>query len=122
MIADSSSDPRDIATDLWPAEHGPTSPAVLITLDQDLGEATIREIDHQFKSLSTADVAGPAWRNFGRVIVVDSLEEAADIADDLAYEHVQVLTQDPNWFLENTYAITGPSSSDPKPTSRTVTR
>ena len=100
VIADRSSDAEVIATDLLgQAEHGPTSPAILICLDEDLAHATIAEVQRQLEGLPTADVAGPAWRDFGRVIVVDSHDEAADLADELAVEHVQVLTDDPSWYL-----------------------
>jgi sulfopropanediol 3-dehydrogenase len=101
VIADSTSDAEVIATDLLgQAEHGPTSPAVLICLDRELAEAVIVEVDRQLKVLPTADIAGVAWRDWGRVIVVDSDEEAAALADELAFEHVEVLTRDPAWYLE----------------------
>jgi sulfopropanediol 3-dehydrogenase len=100
VIADKSSDAEVIATDLLgQAEHGPTSAAILICLDEDLAHATIAEVQRQLEGLPTADVAGPAWRDCGRVIVVDSHDEAADLADELAVEHVQVLTDDPSWYL-----------------------
>ena len=100
VIADHTSDAEVIATDLLgQAEHGPTSPAVLICLDRELAEAVVGEVDRQLKVLPTADVAGVAWRDWGRVFVVDSHEEAAELADELAFEHVEILTEDPLWYL-----------------------
>ncbi|HYE07401.1 MAG TPA: histidinol dehydrogenase [Planctomycetota bacterium] len=100
VIADDTADAEMVATDLLgQAEHGPNSPAALITTTAALGEAVLVEIERQLRTLATADVAGPAWRDHGRVLVVESREEAAAEADALAYEHVQVLTADPDWFL-----------------------
>ncbi len=102
VIADDTADAEVCATDLLgQAEHGPTSPAVLITLSEDLGHATLREIDRQLQTLQTADVAGAAWRDYGQVIVVDTLAEAVAEADRLAMEHVEVLTAHPRFFLEH---------------------
>ena len=101
VIADHTADAEMIATDLLgQAEHGPTSPAVLICLDRELAEAVIVEVDRQLTVLPTADVAGVAWRDWGRVIVVDSHEEAAALSDELAFEHVEILTEDPQWYLD----------------------
>lgn len=100
VIADHTADSEMVATDLLgQAEHGPTSPAVLISLDPELAEATLDEIDRQLKVLPTADIAGVAWRDHGRVFVAETPEEAAALADDLAFEHVEVLTADPDWWL-----------------------
>lgn len=100
VIADHTVDAEMVATDLLgQAEHGPTSPAVLIALDLELAEATIDEVDRQLKVLPTADIAGVAWRDHGRVFVADTPEEAAVLADELAFEHVEVLTADPDWWL-----------------------
>ena len=102
VIADDTADAEVCATDLLgQAEHGPTSPAVLITLSEALGYATLREIDRQLQTLQTADVAGAAWRDYGQVIVVDTLEEAVAEADRLAMEHVEVLTANPRYFLDH---------------------
>ena len=101
VIADHTADAEMIATDLLgQAEHGPTSPAVLICLDRDLAEAVIIEVHRQLTVLPTADVAGVAWRDWGRVIVVASHEQAAVLSDELAYEHVEILTEDPQWYLQ----------------------
>ncbi|MFD0826853.1 histidinol dehydrogenase [Neobacillus sp. M.A.Huq-85] len=102
VIADETSDAEIVATDLLgQAEHGPTSPAALITTSEELALATVKEIERQLGTLKTADVARAAWEEYGKVIVVDSLEEAVVEADKLAYEHVEILTEDPRYFLEN---------------------
>ncbi|MCL4800271.1 MAG: histidinol dehydrogenase [Burkholderiales bacterium] len=101
VIADDSADVEMVATDLLgQAEHGPTSPAILITTSRALGEALPAEIERQLAVLPTADVAGAAWRDYGEIIVVDSREEAAAEADRVAAEHVEVLAREPRWFLE----------------------
>jgi len=102
VIADETADPEMVACDLLgQAEHGPTSPAALITTSRELAEQTVREIERQLKTLPTAEIAGAAWRDYGTIILVDSLEEAVKEADKLAYEHVEVLTADPDYFLRN---------------------
>lgn len=102
VIADETADAEMIACDLLgQAEHGPTSPAALITTSEKLAQETLVEIERQLKHLSTADIAGVAWEEYGSIILVDSLEEAVKEADALAYEHVEVLTRDPQYFLDN---------------------
>ncbi|WP_026585438.1 histidinol dehydrogenase [Bacillus sp. J33] len=102
VIADETADAEMVATDLLgQAEHGPNSPAALITTSEKLADETVKEIERQLETLPTADVAGAAWKDYGSIILVDSLEEAVVEADKLAYEHVEVLTEDPNYFLEN---------------------
>ena len=102
VIADETSDAEIVATDLLgQAEHGPTSPAALITTSEELANETVKEIERQLETLATADVARAAWQEYGKIIVVDSIEEAVVEADKLAYEHVEVLTEDPRYFLEN---------------------
>ncbi|TSB47422.1 histidinol dehydrogenase [Alkalicoccobacillus porphyridii] len=102
IIADETADAEMVATDiLGQAEHGPTSPGALITTSKQLAEETLTEIERQLETLPTADIARVAWQDNGSIILVDSLEEAVIEADKLAYEHVQVLTKDPNYFLEN---------------------
>lgn len=102
VIADETADAEMIACDLLgQAEHGPTSPAALITTSEALAQETLVEIERQLKHLSTADIAGVAWEDYGSIILVDSLEEAVREADALAYEHVEVLTRDPQFFLDN---------------------
>lgn len=101
VIADDTADAEVVATDLLgQAEHGPTSPAVLITTSQALAQETVQEIERQLKVLSTADVAGQAWRDYGQIILVDDLNEAVAEADRLAFEHVEVLTTNPRYFLD----------------------
>jgi sulfopropanediol 3-dehydrogenase len=85
---------------LGQAEHGPTSPAILITTSRKIAEALPAEIESQLKILPTADVAGVAWRDYGEIILVDSREEAVKEADRVAAEHVEVLTENPRYFLE----------------------
>lgn len=102
IVADHTADAEMVATDLLgQAEHGPTSPAVLVTTDEALAHATIEEVDRQLETLPTADVAGKAWRDYGQVILVDDEEEAVAEADRLAFEHVQILTEDPDYFREH---------------------
>lgn len=102
VIADETADGEMIATDiLGQGEHGPTSPGALITTSKKIVEDTLKEIERQLKVLPTADVASVSWEDNGTIILVDSLEEAVVEADKLAYEHVEVLTEDPDYFLNN---------------------
>lgn len=102
VIADETADGEMIATDLLgQGEHGPTSPGALITTSEKIVEDTLKEIERQLEVLPTADVARVSWEDNGTIILVDSLEEAVVEADKLAYEHVEVLTEDPDYFLEN---------------------
>ena len=90
------------ATDLLgQAEHGPDSPAVLLTTSRTLAEDTMREIERLLLILPTADYARQAWENFGEVIVAEDDAEMVRIADEIASEHVQVMTRDPDYFLAN---------------------
>ena len=101
VIADDSADVKMVAVDLLgQAEHGPTSPAILITTSRALAESLPAEIERQLKVLPTADVAGQAWRDYGQIILVDSLDEAVTEADGVAAEHVEILTREPRYFLE----------------------
>jgi sulfopropanediol 3-dehydrogenase len=102
IIADDSVDGELCATDLLgQAEHGPTSPAVLITNSEKLARDTMAEIERLLKILPTADAAGKAWEDFGEVIVCDDYDEMVAEADRVASEHVQVMTRDPDYFLEH---------------------
>ena len=102
VIADDSVDAELCAADLLgQAEHGPGSPAILLTTSGKLAEATMAEVERQLEVLPTGDVAGQAWRDYGQVIVCDSAEEVLRVADDIASEHVQVMTRDPDYFLQN---------------------
>lgn len=100
VIADESADPSVVACDLLgQAEHGPTSPAILATTSEALGRETIREVDWWLERWPTADVAGPAWRDHGTVILCDDDEEMVKVADEIAPEHLEVQTGDPEWFV-----------------------
>jgi sulfopropanediol 3-dehydrogenase len=101
VIADETVDGELCATDLLgQAEHGPTSPAILLTNSEDLARATVAEVERQLKLLPTGEVAGQAWRDYGQVIVAEGFEEMVLIADEIASEHVQVMTADDDFFLE----------------------
>jgi sulfopropanediol 3-dehydrogenase len=101
VVADDTADVEMIATDLLgQAEHGPTSPAICITTSRMIADALPAEIERQLKVLPTADVAGVAWRDYGEIILVASLDEAVTEADRVAAEHVEILTQNPRYFLE----------------------
>ena len=100
IIADDSCDPEMAAVDLiGQAEHGPSSPAVLLTISSTLAEKTPAAIDKLLSWLPTAAIAREAWQNHGEIIVCDSLEEMVGEANRIASEHVQVLTRDPEYFL-----------------------
>jgi sulfopropanediol 3-dehydrogenase len=102
VIADHTSDGEICAADLLgQAEHGINSPAVLLTNSEKLAHDTIAEVERQRHILSTGDIAGQAWDNYGQVILCDSYEEMVEMADFIASEHVQVMTENPNYFLEN---------------------
>lgn len=102
IIADASVDGEICAVDLLgQAEHGPTSPAALLTNSRKLAEDTIVEVERQLGILPTADIAREAWNEYGSVIVCDTVDEMVDEADRLAYEHVQVMTEDPDYFADN---------------------
>jgi sulfopropanediol 3-dehydrogenase len=101
IIADDTADAEMCATDLLgQAEHGPTSPAILLTTSAKIADGIQVEIDRQLARLPTADIAGVAWRDHGQVILCDTDEEMVAEADRIASEHVQVLTRNPRWFLE----------------------
>lgn len=102
VIADETSEPEMIATDiLGQGEHGPTSPGAIISTSETIAKEAMEEIERQLQILPTADVARESWNNYGQVIIVENEEEAVEEADKLAFEHVEVLTKNPNYFLEN---------------------
>lgn len=102
IIADKSCDAEMAAVDLLgQAEHGPDSPAVLLTNSPELAAAISDEIARQLETLPTGDVAGRAWAAFGEIILCDTLEEMVQEGDRIASEHVQILTEEPGYFLEN---------------------
>lgn len=102
VIADETVDAELCATDLLgQAEHGYNSPAALITNSRKLAEETLREIDRLLEILPTADTARVSWQDYGDVILCDSYDEMLSVTNDMAYEHVQVMTDRDDWFLEN---------------------
>ncbi len=102
VIADDTVDGELCATDLLgQAEHGYNSPAVLLTNSRKLAEDTLREIDRLLKILPTADTASVSWADYGEVILCDTYDEMLAVADDIASEHVQVMTDRDDWFLEH---------------------
>ena len=122
VIADETVDGELCATDLLgQAEHGPTSPAVLLTTSE-RSRSDDAEVDRLLSILPTAAIARVAWADYGQVIVCDSDEEMVRVADRIASEHVQVMTRDPDFFLRAHDAITERCSSDRAPTSPTATR
>jgi sulfopropanediol 3-dehydrogenase len=101
IIADKTVDAELCATDLLgQAEHGYNSPAVLVTNNEKLARATLSEIDRLLQILPTADTAGKSWQDYGEVILCDTYDEMLNIADEIASEHVQVMTDRDDWFLE----------------------
>ena len=102
LLTDHTVDAKMCATDLLgQAEHGPTSPAVMLTTSRQLGLDTMTEVERQLQTLPTADIASVAWDDYGRVIVCNSHQEMLDLANELAFEHVQVMTDDDDFFLAN---------------------
>ena len=102
IIADDTCDAEMCATDLLgQAEHGPNSPAILLTNSRKLAEDTMKEVEKQLLTLSTAETAGKAWADYGQVIVCKDYAEMVKEADRIASEHVQVMTRDPDYFLRN---------------------
>jgi len=100
-IADDTADPAVVAADLLgQAEHGPTSPAILVTTSEELARDTVREVERWLETWPTADVAGVAWRDFGAIIVCSDDEEMVAVSDEIAPEHLQVQTAEPDWFAE----------------------
>ncbi|WP_432541464.1 histidinol dehydrogenase [Kineococcus sp. SYSU DK002] len=99
VIADETADPVLVAADLLgQAEHGPNSPAALVTTSEELGRAVVAEVDRQLATLATRDIAGAAWRDHGSVTWAADRETAAALMDDLAPEHLEVLTADDDWY------------------------
>ena len=102
VVADDSCDVEMAATDLLgQAEHGFNSPSVLVTTSKELADALPAEIERQLATLETADVAGKAWADYGQIILCESNEEMIDVTNELAFEHVEIITRDPDYFLQN---------------------
>jgi sulfopropanediol 3-dehydrogenase len=105
VIADDTVDGELCATDLLgQAEHGYNSPAVLLTNSKKLAEDTMREIERILKIIPTADTASKSWEDYGEIILCDTYDEMLSVADDIASEHVQVMTDRDDWFLENMHS------------------
>ena len=105
VIADETVDAELCATDLLgQAEHGYNSPAVLVTNSQNLADETLNEIDRILTILPTADTAGVSWDEYGEVVVCDTYDEMLEVANEIASEHVQVMTDRDDWFLENMHS------------------
>jgi sulfopropanediol 3-dehydrogenase len=101
VVADDSADAEMVATDLLgQAEHGPTSPAILLTTSRKLAAEVPIEINRQLETLETAPLAGQAWRDYGQIILVDTREELVAEGDEIAAEHVEILTKEPRSFLD----------------------
>lgn len=102
VIADDTVDAEMCATDLLgQAEHGYNSPAALLTTSAKLAEETLKEIDRILTILPTANTASVSWRDYGEIILCDTYEEMLQVSEEMAYEHVQVMTDRDDWFLEN---------------------
>ncbi|OBA00403.1 histidinol dehydrogenase [Halomonas sp. G11] len=102
VIADETVDAELCATDLLgQAEHGYNSPAVLVTNSRQLAEATLLEVERILSILPTAETAAKSWEDYGAVVLCDTYEEMLEVANDIASEHVQVMTDRDDWFLEN---------------------
>jgi sulfopropanediol 3-dehydrogenase len=100
IIADDTADPALVATDLLgQAEHGPDSPAWLVTTSKRIGEAVLREVERQLVTLPTKKTAEPAWRDHGEIVVVDSDDEAIAVSDEYAPEHLEVMTARNDYYL-----------------------
>lgn len=102
VIADESADFELVAADLLgQAEHGPTSPSILVTTSESFGQRVLDEVDRQLETLPTAETAGTAWRDYGSIIVAEDRDSAVAISDELAPEHLEVHTEDEDWYLEH---------------------
>ena len=105
VIADETVDPEMCATDLLgQAEHGYNSPACLITNSESLANETIKEIERLLKILPTSDTASASWRDYGDIVLCDTHEEMLSVANEMAYEHVQVMTDRDDWYLEHMHS------------------
>jgi sulfopropanediol 3-dehydrogenase len=101
VIVDETSDPRIVAADLLgQAEHGPTSPAILVSLSREVAQAVLDEVGRQLQELPTRDIAERSWTDLGEIVVVEGRDEAVHVADAYAPEHLEVQTSDAQWFFE----------------------
>lgn len=100
IIADETADPELVATDLLgQAEHGPDSPAWLITTSENFGRAVLKNVERQLETLPTRDMADPAWRDHGEIVVVEDDDEAIELSDEYAPEHLEVQTGHDDYYL-----------------------
>ena len=105
ILADKDADPFIVATDLVSqAEHGYNSPACMITNSRKLADETLTEIERILDILPTHETAEASWRDYGDMIVCDTHEEMLRVANDMAYEHVQIMTDRDDWYLENMHS------------------
>ncbi|WP_127559669.1 histidinol dehydrogenase [Saccharospirillum alexandrii] len=105
VIADDTVDAELCATDLMgQAEHGYNSPAALLTTSRELAEATLKEVDRLLEILPTAETARKSWEDYGDVILCSTHEEMLDLANEMAYEHVQIMTDRDDWYLEHMHS------------------
>lgn len=101
VVADDTADPMVVACDLLgQAEHGVTSPAILVTTSESLARETVAAVDRWLETWPTADIAGPAWRDYGTIILCDNNDEMVTVSDDIAPEHLELQVTDPDWFSE----------------------
>lgn len=101
IVADDAADPYVVATDLLSqAEHGPDTPAILITNSEKLAKDSMAYVDELLPNLPTNQLAGTSWRDYGEVVVVNDMNEAYQLADEYSMEHVQILTRNPREALE----------------------
>ena len=101
IVADDAADPYVVATDLLSqAEHGPDTPAILITNSEKLAKDSMAYVDELLPNLPTNQLAGTSWRDYGEVAVVNDMDEAYQLADEYSMEHVQILTRNPREALE----------------------
>ncbi|MGI9647658.1 MAG: histidinol dehydrogenase, partial [Acidimicrobiia bacterium] len=101
VLADETADQSVVAADLLgQAEHGPTSPAILVTTSVDLAKSVVVEVERWLETWPTAPIAGVAWRDYGTIILAESDEEMVTVSEEIAPEHLQVQVADPEWFAE----------------------
>jgi sulfopropanediol 3-dehydrogenase len=101
VIADESANPSVVAADLLgQAEHGPTSPAILLTTSDSVAQETMREVERWLETWPTATIAGKAWEDYGTILLCEDDEEMARESDEIAPEHLEVHTEDPEWLEE----------------------
>ena len=105
ILADGTADPMIVAVDLvGQAEHGYNSPAAMITCSEKLARETLVEIERILEILPTSETASASWENYGDMILCDTHEEMLSVANDMAYEHVQIMTDRDDWYLENMHS------------------